>query len=63
MRNTANLHSPVLWQDPTSLELVLSDINQVVYASCMIDSGTLAYALVSPSLVKKAGLQCIDIPP
>lgn len=38
-------------------------VNQVTYASCMIDSGSLANAMVSPSLVKKAGLQCITIPP
>ncbi|KAF2266571.1 hypothetical protein CC78DRAFT_578106 [Lojkania enalia] len=38
-------------------------VNQTTYASCMIDSGSLANAMVSPSLVKKAGLQCIDIVP
>lgn len=38
-------------------------INQTTYASCMIDSGSLSNALVSPSLVKKAGLQCVNITP
>jgi hypothetical protein len=38
-------------------------VNQTTFASTMIDSGCLANAFVSPSLVKRAGLQCIDITP
>jgi hypothetical protein len=38
-------------------------VNQTTFASTMIDSGCLANAFVSPSLVKRASLQCIDITP
>ena len=38
-------------------------VNSTTFASTMIDSGCLANAFVSPSLVRKAGLQCIDIEP
>ena len=38
-------------------------VNCTTFASTMIDSGCLANAFVTPSLVKKAGLQCIDIEP
>jgi len=38
-------------------------VNGTTFASTMIDSGCLANAFVSPSLVRKAGLQCIDIEP
>ena len=38
-------------------------VNQTTYASCIIDSGSLANTIVLPSLVKKASLQCINIPP
>ena len=38
-------------------------VNCTTFASTMIDSGCLANAFVSPSLVKKAGLQCINIEP
>lgn len=37
-------------------------IDQIAYASTMIDSGCLTYALVSKAFVKKAKLQCMKIP-
>jgi len=37
-------------------------VNSTHYASSMLDSGCLTYALVSASFVRKANLQCINLP-
>jgi hypothetical protein len=38
-------------------------VNQHTFASTLIDTGNLAYSLISPCLVKRAGLQCLSISP
>lgn len=38
-------------------------VDQNTFASTLIDTGNLAFALISPKLVKSAGLQCIPIRP
>jgi transposase InsO family protein/predicted aspartyl protease len=38
-------------------------VNQHTFASTLIDTGNLAYSLISPHLVKRAGLQCLSISP
>jgi hypothetical protein len=38
-------------------------VNQHTFASTLIDTSNLAYSLISPCLVKRAGLQCLSIPP
>ena len=37
-------------------------INQAHYASIMLDSGCLTYAIVTARFAQKAKLQCIDLP-
>ena len=41
---------------------VHSLVNFTDYASTMLDTGCLTYALVSAQFVRKAKLQCIDLP-
>jgi hypothetical protein len=38
-------------------------VNQYTFASILIDTSNLAYSLISPYLVKCAGLQCLSISP
>jgi hypothetical protein len=38
-------------------------VNRYTFASTLINTGNLAYSLISPRLVKRAGLQCIPISP
>jgi hypothetical protein len=38
-------------------------VNQHTFASTLIDTSNLAYSLISPRLVKRAGLQCLSISP
>jgi predicted aspartyl protease len=38
-------------------------VDRYTFASTLIDTGNLAYSLISPRLVKRAGLQCIPISP
>ena len=38
-------------------------VDQYTFASTLIDTGNLAYSLISPRLVKRAGLQCLPISP
>lgn len=38
-------------------------VNKTVYGSIMIDTGLLCYSFITPSLVKRAGLQCLNIKP
>ena len=38
-------------------------VNQRTFATTLIDTGNLAFSLISPQLVKRAGLQCIPIVP
>jgi hypothetical protein len=38
-------------------------VNQHTFALTLIDTSNLAYSLISPRLVKRAGLQCLSIPP
>lgn len=38
-------------------------VNQHTFASTLIDTGNLAYSLISPRLVKRANLQCLPISP
>jgi transposase InsO family protein len=38
-------------------------VNRHAFASTLIDTGNLAYSLISPRLVKRAGLQCLSISP
>ncbi|KAG9184899.1 hypothetical protein G6011_06845, partial [Alternaria panax] len=38
-------------------------VDQHTFASTLIDTGNLSYSLISPRLVKRAGLQCLPISP
>ena len=38
-------------------------VNLQTFASTLIDTGNLAYSLISPRLVQRAGLQCLPISP
>jgi len=38
-------------------------VDYYTFASTLIDTGNLVYLLISPCLVKRAGLQCLPISP
>ena len=38
-------------------------VNKTTFASTLIDTGNLSYALICPRFAKRAGLQCMDITP